>query len=217
MAQRRLRVLAVLAGVVCVSFASTSPAGAWFHSTNGKSSGTVVSGGITTIKMRPGGIEVICNVVNYQEYTIEELLKKLGKQPATLFGPHMQLSVGKWEKCIVEPVEFKFEAKVVGLSYQYEQPSKFSKEGTGTVSVVTEGIIEAMGCVVKVPAIEANEFLSKASFKDAGAKTVEFGASVSGITVVATGTACESVGIKSNKEASLTTSKTLPIEGMTLE
>lgn len=216
MTLRRLRVLAALAGVVCVSLVSTSSAGAWFHSTTGKATSTTITGGVSTITLLPGGFKVICNIVNYQESTIEELVKKLGKQPATLFGPHIQLTVGSWAKCKLEPGKVESEAKIVGLSYQYEQPTKFLKEGTGTFSVVSEGIIEAMGCVVKVPAIEANEFLGKAAFKDSGTKTVDFIPSVSGITVVATGAACEAVGIKSNKEASFT-SEVLAVEGVTLE
>lgn len=183
------RTLFVVSAIACLMGISAATASAEFETTNGKTEGAGVG---SEIVIGGGGLASKCIKV---AYTFQE--KKGKPQELVKLGPHETYWFTTWNECSLNGLEVKVsESKV-----QAENTTKGIIPSTGTVKVESGMTLSAGFCVVKIPAIEANEHLGKVGLSNSGTNQVAK-LEVAGATdEVSEG--CSMLGIKATNEVSI--------------
>jgi hypothetical protein len=202
---QRAKLLAVCAGALLILAATAIPASAWFNArTNGATQGLFHSGGAQVFTLPSGG-ELTCSKA-VGAWHIESSGKVLEQnkgpgQQLTKQGPHLGLTVSKWEGCsatgeipvVVEP-----------CLLQVEQPVKTVNKGTGSVGTACNVKIIALQCEFAILNAH-NEFLKEAAFAASGLN-VEVKANLGEVTTSVTKSQeshCSEGGISNNDENNL--------------
>jgi hypothetical protein len=184
------KTLFVISAIACLVGILAATASAEFETTNGKTEGAGVG---SEMIIGGGGLASKCIKV---AYTFQE--KKGKPQELVKLGPHETYWLTTWNTCSLNG----FEVKISESKTQAENPTKGMIPSTGTAKVESAMTLSAAFCVVKIPAIEANENLGKIGLSNSGTNQIAK-LEVTGITdEVSEG--CAMLGIKATKEGSIT-------------
>jgi hypothetical protein len=175
---QRAKLLAAIVGALLIVAVAAIPASAWFKSTTTQGTFKATTPGILT---GLGGGQIICSKTT-GAWHIESSGKVQGRgvkeQFLTKEGPHLGLTISKWEGCQAGGV---LPITVSPCILQVEQPLKGGLTGTGSVATGCKVVIAAIECEFEVPAVTANEFLKATSFTKSGAN-VSILSAISGLT-----------------------------------
>jgi hypothetical protein len=202
----KAKLVAVFSAIIAVLAISATPAFAEFQSNSAETHGTGKSGEIV---LEGGGATLNCTSADgeWKIQTKGPILEhnKLGKQEPTTKGPHLNLTISKWNGCKAKSKEIKEVTPTVGAcTLQLEQPAgSFTAKGGVVSACKVEIKVLFFTCVITVP--PANEQtglnfgLVKNTLENSGSNLITV-ANDSGITTEAKGTCLGVVGTNTATE-----------------
>jgi hypothetical protein len=200
---QRAKLLAAIAGALLIVAVGAIPASAWFKSTTTQGTFKATTAGTLT---GLGGGMIICSKT-VGAWHIESSGKLAGRgvkeQFLTKEGPHLGLTISKWEACQAGGV---LPVTVSPCILQVEQPLKGGLTGTGSVATPCKVVIAAIECEFEVPALAPNEFLKATSFTKSGAN-VSIKSTIEGLTTIVANskvTPCKTGGVVASSENKFT-------------
>jgi hypothetical protein len=188
--------LAVICGALLTTIV---PASAWFESNlKATNHGPGIAG--TTV-FTAKGVPITCTGAKGEWAVVDA-----SKQVETKFSTHDLIKIPEagWEGC-TGPLGTT--VSVSSFNIQLKQPTKAQKLGL-TAQIIGTGMIRAGNC--KIEFTEAgNSTLKEVTAENEGTTDLVAHANVSGISYIATGTACEGLGITTAATAELKIAKLL--------
>jgi hypothetical protein len=202
---QRITALAAITGALLTLAIAAIPAAAWFNArTPGATQGPIHSGGAAVLTGATGGLILCSKAIG--TWHIESSGKVLGRQKTEQFltkqGPHLGLTISKWEGCQSGPTGLTFTVEPCIL--QLEQPVKGINKGTFSVATACKIKVPGTGCEFEIGTAN-NEALKEVNYTAVGLN-VEAKVNIEGLTItVPTGKTaeCEAIGVATNKEDKL--------------
>jgi hypothetical protein len=200
----KARLVVIFATMVSVLAVSAAPAFAEFSSRTGQTKGTGKSGPIV---LEGGGATLECTSAE-GEWKIRGpgKIEDNGqtKQVPQLKGPHLNLTIAKWNACKATTSQVKGVAAEVGecTLQLVQQPQQLTAQG-GVVSACTvKTKVLGLGCTITTPAAKEQEKvnfgLEKNVLENSGSNLLTV-AEDNGITTKPAGSGC--LGVKETNEA----------------
>jgi hypothetical protein len=194
---QRAKLLAIFTAALMILAATAIPASAWFSATS--TQGPANSSGVSTFTN--AGNTIACSKwvgAWHIETTGKVLHRQKTEQFLTKEGPHLGLTVSKWEGCFASAGGAVLPTEMRPCILQVEQPTKFTLSGAGTSSIAEtcKMSISILGCEMELPASEENERRNSVALEQVGTTVVAKAnlGTVKNILVPATDTKCRSVG-----------------------
>jgi hypothetical protein len=196
---QQARLIAMFSVALLALAISAIPASAWFQATtNNATQGLFHSGSGSVLTGGAGPIS--CSKAS-GAWHIESSGKLQGRQKTEQFltkeGPHLGLTISKWDGCSIGGIE----AKVLPCLVQLEQPIKGVNTGTASVDLSCLIEIPAIDCKFSVPATAENAQLATVAYSKAGANVIVIARLTGVFTLVSPSEVekCEAFGITTTK------------------